>query len=258
VLPIYGGQSYHPAQATARGAHVVGTPGRVMDHLERKTLNLDHRTMVLDEADEMLRMGFIDDVEWILERTPDSTRPRCSRPPCRNRSAASPRNTWSSRAKSRSSRPPPLLPSARFLAGPRHKLDALTRILEVEELRRRHHLRAHQDRHRRTGRQAEARGYAAAALNGDLNQQMRERVIEQLKSGALDIVIATDVAARGIDVPRVSHVELRHSVRHRSLRAPYRPYRPRRPHRQRHPVRRAARNPHAAHHRARHPPPIAR
>jgi ATP-dependent RNA helicase DeaD len=117
VLPIYGGQSYTiQLKQLSRGAHViVGTPGRVMDHLERKTLNLDHlKTMVLDEADEMLRMGFIDDVEWILERTPE-TPDRAVLGHHAGTDPASPRNTWSSRAKSRSSRPPPpLLPSARF------------------------------------------------------------------------------------------------------------------------------------------------
>jgi ATP-dependent RNA helicase DeaD len=118
VLPIYGGQSYTiQLKQLSRGAHViVGTPGRVMDHLERKTLNLDNlKTMVLDEADEMLRMGFIDDVEWILERTPAEHQTALFSATMPDRSAASPRSTWSSRAKSRSSRPPPpLQPSARF------------------------------------------------------------------------------------------------------------------------------------------------
>ena len=213
VLPIYGGQSYTiQLKQLARGAHViVGTPGRVMDHLERKTLALDHlKTLVLDEADEMLRMGFIDDVEWILERTPEKHQT----------------------ALFSATMPDPIRRVAqKYLADPRevkiksatttiaatrqvywqvsglHKLDALTRILEVEDdfdaaiifVRTKTATVELADK-------LAARGYAAAALNGDLNQQMRERVIDQLKSGALDIVIATDVAARGIDVARISHV----------------------------------------------------
>lgn len=213
VLPIYGGQSYTiQLKQLARGAHIiVGTPGRVMDHLERKTLNLDHlKTMVLDEADEMLRMGFIDDVEWILERTPaqhqtalfSATMPEQIRrvaqkylvDPCEIKIKSATATVAAIR-------------QVYWQVSGMHKLDALTRILEVEEdfdaaiifVRTKTATVELADK-------LAARGYAAAALNGDLNQQMRERVIEQLKSGALDIVIATDVAARGIDVPRVSHV----------------------------------------------------
>ncbi|MGA7479336.1 MAG: DEAD/DEAH box helicase [Azonexus sp.] len=213
VLPIYGGQSYTiQLKQLSRGAHViVGTPGRVMDHLERKTLNLDHlKTMVLDEADEMLRMGFIDDVEWILERTPaqhqtalfSATMPEQIRrvaqkylvEPCEIKIKSATATVAAIR-------------QVYWQVSGMHKLDALTRILEVEEdfdaaiifVRTKTATVELADK-------LAARGYAAAALNGDLNQQMRERVIEQLKSGALDIVIATDVAARGIDVPRVSHV----------------------------------------------------
>ncbi|OMG53968.1 ATP-dependent RNA helicase [Azonexus hydrophilus] len=213
VLPIYGGQSYTiQLKQLSRGAHViVGTPGRVMDHLERKTLNLDNlKTMVLDEADEMLRMGFIDDVEWILERTPaqhqtalfSATMPEQIRrvaqkylvDPCEIKIKSATATVAAIR-------------QVYWQVSGMHKLDALTRILEVEEefdaaiifVRTKTATVELADK-------LNARGYAAAALNGDLNQQMRERVIEQLKSGALDIVIATDVAARGIDVPRVSHV----------------------------------------------------
>jgi ATP-dependent RNA helicase DeaD len=213
VLPIYGGQSYTiQLKQLSRGAHIiVGTPGRVMDHLERKTLNLDHlKTMVLDEADEMLRMGFIDDVEWILERTPaqhqtalfSATMPEQIRrvaqkylvDPCEIKIKSATATVAAIR-------------QVYWQVSGMHKLDALTRILEVEEdfdaaiifVRTKTATVELADK-------LSARGYAAAALNGDLNQQMRERVIEQLKSGALDIVIATDVAARGIDVPRVSHV----------------------------------------------------
>ncbi len=213
VLPIYGGQSYTiQLKQLSRGAHViVGTPGRVMDHLERKTLNLDHlKTMVLDEADEMLRMGFIDDVEWILERTPEqhqtalfsATMPEQIRRVAQ-KYLVEPREI---KIKSATATVAAIRQVYWQVSG-MHKLDALTRILEVEEdfdaaiifVRTKTATVELADK-------LNARGYAAAALNGDLNQQMRERVIEQLKSGALDIVIATDVAARGIDVPRVSHV----------------------------------------------------
>ena len=213
VLPIYGGQSYTiQLKQLARGAHViVGTPGRVMDHLERKTLSLDSlKTLVLDEADEMLRMGFIDDVEWILERTPEKhqTALFSATMPDPIRRVAQKYLVEPREVKIKS--------ATTTIAATRqvywqvsglHKLDALTRILEVEEdfdaaiifVRTKTATVELADK-------LAARGYAAAALNGDLNQQMRERVIEQLKSGTLDIVIATDVAARGIDVARISHV----------------------------------------------------
>jgi len=213
VLPIYGGQSYTiQLKQLSRGAHiVVGTPGRVMDHIERKTLNLDNlKTMVLDEADEMLRMGFIDDVEWILERTPaqhqtalfSATMPEQIRRVAQ-KYLVEPREI---KIKSATATVAAIRQVYWQVSG-MHKLDALTRILEVEDnfdaaiifVRTKNSTVELADK-------LSARGYAAAALNGDLNQQMRERVIEQLKSGALDIVVATDVAARGIDVPRVSHV----------------------------------------------------
>ena len=213
VLPIYGGQSYTiQLKQLSRGAHIiVGTPGRVMDHLERKTLNLDNlKTMVLDEADEMLRMGFIDDVEWILERTPAThqTALFSATMPEQIRRVAQKYLNEPREIKIKSATATvAAIRQVYWQVSGMHKLDALTRILEVEEdfdaaiifVRTKNATVELADK-------LAARGYAAAALNGDLNQQMRERVIEQLKSGALDIVIATDVAARGIDVPRVSHV----------------------------------------------------
>ncbi|WP_298600830.1 DEAD/DEAH box helicase [Zoogloea sp.] len=213
VLPIYGGQSMVvQLRQLQRGAHVVvGTPGRVMDHLERKSLNLDGlTTLVLDEADEMLRMGFIDDVEWILEHTPtarqtalfSATMPDAIRRVA-HRYLRDPKEVKIKAATATVS-----TIRQRFLqiAGP-HKLDALTRILEVEDdfdaaivfVRTK-------TATVELAEKLEARGYAAACLNGDMTQQLRERVIEQLKNETLDIVVATDVAARGIDVPRVSHV----------------------------------------------------
>jgi ATP-dependent RNA helicase DeaD len=213
VLPIYGGQSMVvQLRQLQRGAHVVvGTPGRVMDHIERKSLNLDGlTTLVLDEADEMLRMGFIDDVEWILEHTPaerqtalfSATMPDAIRRVA-HRYLREPKEVKIKAATATVS-----TIRQRFLqiAGA-HKLDALTRILEVEDdfdaaivfVRTK-------TATVELAEKLEARGYAAACLNGDMTQQLRERVIEQLKNETLDIVVATDVAARGIDVPRVSHV----------------------------------------------------
>jgi ATP-dependent RNA helicase DeaD len=213
VLPLYGGQSMvNQLRQLDRGAQViVGTPGRVMDHLERKSLVLDNlKTLVLDEADEMLRMGFIDDVEWILEHTPASRQTAlfsATMPEAIRRVAQGHlRTPLEVKIKSSTSTVQTIRQRYWQVSG-LHKLDALTRILEVEpdfdaaiifvrtktatvEL----------------AEKLEARGYAAAALNGDMQQPMRERVIDQLKNKKLDIVVATDVAARGIDVARVSHV----------------------------------------------------
>jgi ATP-dependent RNA helicase DeaD len=213
VLPIYGGQSMVvQLRQLSRGAQViVGTPGRIMDHLERKSLKLDALTMlVLDEADEMLRMGFIDDVEWILEHTPSTrqtalfsaTMPATIREVAR-RHLREPEEVRIRTATSTVEK----IRQRYWLVRGVDKLDALTRILDAEEkldaalvfVRTKIGTEELADK-------LAARGYAAAALNGDMTQSLRERVIEQLKNGSLDIVIATDVAARGIDVPRISHV----------------------------------------------------
>ncbi|MDR2688212.1 MAG: DEAD/DEAH box helicase, partial [Azoarcus sp.] len=213
VLPIYGGQSMVvQLRQLARGAHViVGTPGRIMDHLERGSLKLDTlKILVLDEADEMLRMGFIDDVEWILEHTPDSrqtalfsaTMPHAIREVA-HRHLRAPEEIRIRTATSTVDK----IRQRYWLVRGVDKLDALTRILDAEEsldaalifVRTKIGTEELADK-------LAARGHAAAALNGDLTQGLRERVIEQLKNGTLDIVVATDVAARGIDVPRVSHV----------------------------------------------------
>lgn len=213
VVPIYGGQSMVvQLRQLSRGAQViVGTPGRVMDHLKRGSLELDSlRMLVLDEADEMLRMGFIDDVEWILEHTPETrqtalfsaTMPDVIRRVARNHL----RDPHEVKIKAATTTVSAIDQRALVVHG-NQKLDALTRILEAEETLDAAIVFA------RTkvatdelAEKLEARGFAAAALNGDMTQGMRERVIAQLKSGQLDIVVATDVAARGIDVPRVSHV----------------------------------------------------
>ena len=213
VLPIYGGQSMViQLRALSRGAHViVGTPGRIMDHLERKSLNLEGlRTLVLDEADEMLRMGFIEDVEWILEHTPatrqtalfSATMPD----PIRRIAQRYLREPQQVKIRSATATVSTIKQKYWQVRGA-DKIEALTRMLEVEEdfeaaiifVRTKTATVELADR-------LEARGYEAAALNGDMTQGLREQVIERLKSGSLDIVVATDVAARGIDVPRVSHV----------------------------------------------------
>jgi len=213
VLPIYGGQSMVvQLRQLERGAHViVGTPGRVMDHLERKSLVLDGlKTLVLDEADEMLRMGFIDDVEWILEHTPSTrqtalfsaTMPEVIRRVARTH-LREPKEVKIKAATSTVT----TIRQRYWLVSGSSKLDAMTRMLEVEE----NFDAAIVFARTKTAtvelaEKLEARGYAAAALNGDLQQAQRERVIDQLKNKQLDIVVATDVAARGIDVPRISHV----------------------------------------------------
>ncbi len=213
VLPIYGGQSMVvQLRQLSRGAQViVGTPGRVMDHLERGSLKLDAlRAIVLDEADEMLRMGFIEDVEWILEHTPENRQTALFSATMPNviRDVAHRHLREPEEIKIRAATATVSKISQRYwLVRGVDKLDALTRILDAEEnfdaaivfVRTKIATEELADK-------LAARGYAAAALNGDMTQGLRERVIEQLKNGALDIVIATDVAARGIDVPRVSHV----------------------------------------------------
>lgn len=213
VLPIYGGQGYGSQfKHLARGAHVVvGTPGRIMDHLERATLNLDNlKTLVLDEGDEMLRMGFIDDVEWILEHTPETHQTAlfsATMPdPIRRVAQRYLIDPQELKIKAATATVAAIKQSYWLVSG-MHKLDALTRILEVEdELEAALIFVRTKTATVELAEKLAARGYPAAALNGDLSQAQRESTIEQLRAGTLDIVIATDVAARGIDVPRISHV----------------------------------------------------
>jgi ATP-dependent RNA helicase DeaD len=212
VLPIYGGQSYTPQlNALKRGTHViVGTPGRVMDHLERGTLKLEGiRFVVLDEADEMLAMGFVEAIETILSRTPKekqvalfcATLPSQIRQICQ-RHLREPREI-AIRAKTTTATN---IRQRYWLVSGMHKLDALTRILEVESFDGMLVFARTKQSTVELADRLVARGFAAAALNGDLQQSQRERTIAQLKSGAIDILVATDVAARGLDVDRISHV----------------------------------------------------
>ncbi len=213
VLPIYGGQSMVvQLRQLSRGAHViVGTPGRIMDHLERQSLVLDKlKSLVLDEGDEMLRMGFIDDVEWILEHTPATRQTALfsATMPEPIRRVAHRHLRQPQEVKIRSATTTVAATRQRYwqVRGA-DKLEALTRILEVEDdfdaalifVRTK-------TATVELAEKLEARGYAVAALNGDMTQGLREQVIERLKGGGLDIVVATDVAARGIDVARISHV----------------------------------------------------
>jgi ATP-dependent RNA helicase DeaD len=212
VLPIYGGQAYGPQLGgLRRGVHVVvGTPGRVIDHLERGSLDLSELTcLVLDEADEMLRMGFIDDVEAVLKKTPptrqialfSATMPtqirRIAQTHLREPVEITIKSKTTTAAKTR---------QRYWLVSGMHKLDALTRILEAEPFDAMIIFARTKVATEELAERLQARGLAAAAINGDLAQAQRERAIQQLKDGKLDILVATDVAARGLDVERISHV----------------------------------------------------
>jgi ATP-dependent RNA helicase DeaD len=212
VLPIYGGQSYTPQlMSLKRGAHiVVGTPGRVMDHIKRGTLVLAGlRTLVLDEADEMLQMGFVDDIDWILEQAPperqvalfSATLPA----PIRRIAQKHLRSPVEVTIKSKTSTAANIRQRYWVVSGV-HKLDALTRILEAEDFDGMLIFARTKVATVELAERLEARGFAAAALNGDMQQKDRERTIARLKDGQLDILVATDVAARGLDVERIGHV----------------------------------------------------
>lgn len=212
VLPLYGGQHMGiQLKQLRRGAQViVGTPGRVMDHLRRGTLVLDAlQAVVLDEADEMLRMGFIEAVEWILSQTPETRQVAlfsATMPgPIRRVAANYLKDAHEVRIESRTSTVDTIDQRYWRVSGT-HKLDALTRILEAEPCDGVIVFVRTKNSTMELAERLEARGFASAALNGDMAQPDRERTIERIKSGALDVVIATDVAARGLDVERISHV----------------------------------------------------
>ena len=212
VLPIYGGQSYTPQlNALRRGTHViVGTPGRVMDHLDRGTLTLEGvTTVVLDEADEMLAMGFADAMDSILGKVPAERQvalfsatmaPNIKR--IAQRHLRSPREIII-RSKTTTGAN---IRQRYWLVSGVHKLDALTRILEVEPFDAMLVFARTKQGTAELAEKLEARGFSAVALNGDVPQPLRERIVAQLKAGKIDILVATDVAARGLDVERISHV----------------------------------------------------
>ncbi len=212
VLPIYGGASYTvQLSGLRRGAQVVvGTPGRVIDHLERGTLdlsNLDY--LVLDEADEMLTMGFAEEVERILADTPEykqvalfsATMP----PAIRKITTKYLHDPVEVTVKAKTATAENITQRFIQVAGAR-KLDALTRVLEVEQGDAMIVFVRTKQATEEVAERLKARGFAAAAINGDINQAQRERTITALKDGTIDILIATDVAARGLDVERISHV----------------------------------------------------
>ncbi len=212
TLPIYGGQPYERQfRGLQRGVQiVVGTPGRVMDHMRRGTLNLDAaRFFVLDEADEMLDMGFIEDIEWILEQVPQERQTAlfsATMPPrivdlARNHM----RDPETIRIAGKEMTVPEIRQSYFEVPRPR-KVDALTRILDAEQpgsamifCRTKHGVDE-------LGEALMARGYAVETLHGDLSQAQRDRVMRRFRGGQADVLIATDVAARGLDIPDVSHV----------------------------------------------------
>ncbi len=212
VLPVYGGSDYSgQIRALKRGVHVVvGTPGRVMDHIRKGTLKLGNlSTLVLDEADEMLRMGFIDDVEWILEQTPEDRQIAlfsATMPQQIRRIATKYLNDPEQITIKTKTATVDTIRQRFWPVSGVHKLDALTRILEAEDFDAMIIFVRTKNSTVELADKLSARGYAATALNGDIAQNQRERTIKNIKSGKLDILVATDVAARGLDVERISHV----------------------------------------------------
>jgi len=212
VLPIYGGQDARgQIRQLERGVHVVvGTPGRVMDLIRRRSLKLDAlKTLVLDEADEMLRMGFIDDVEWIMEKIPEqrqialfsATMPAPIHK-ITKKYLDNPKEIFIKVKTATAS----TITQRYWMVSGHHKLDALTRILEAEAFDAMIIFVRTKNATTELAEKLEARGYSASAINGDIAQNQREKTVENLKRKKIDILIATDVAARGLDVPRISHV----------------------------------------------------
>ena len=212
VLPIYGGQDYkiQLKQLKRSPQVVVGTPGRVMDHMRRGALKLDQiQSLVLDEADEMLRMGFIDDVEWVLDQCPEkhqlalfsATMPK----PIHRIAQQYLKNPVEVKIKVDTSTPVSIRQRVWFTPN-RQKMDSLTRILEVEPFDAMIIFVRTRSATVEVAEKLQARGHACAYINGDMQQKQRERTVNQLKKGQIDILVATDVAARGLDVERISHV----------------------------------------------------
>lgn len=213
ILPIYGGSAYDKQiRGLKRGVHVVvGTPGRIMDHMRKGTLKLDNlKHLVLDEADEMLRMGFIDDVEWILAQTPP-TRQIALFSATMPKVIAKVANTYLTdpvhvKIEVKTTTASTIRQRYWPVSGGVQKLDALTRILEAETFDGMIIFVRTKTATVELAEKLEARGFSSAALNGDISQNLRERTVDRLKKGQVDILVATDVAARGLDVDRLSHV----------------------------------------------------
>ncbi|WP_243074505.1 DEAD/DEAH box helicase [Microbacterium sp. SS28] len=212
VLPVYGGQGYGvQLSALRRGVHViVGTPGRIMDHLEKGTLDLTElKYLVLDEADEMLKMGFAEDVETILADTPDTKQVAlfsATMPPAIRRISQQYLHDPEEITVKTKTTTSSTITQRYLIVSFQQKMDALTRILETENFDGMIVFGRTKSVTEEIAEKLRARGYSAAAINGDVAQPVREKTINQLKSGKLDILVATDVAARGLDVERISHV----------------------------------------------------
>jgi len=212
VLPVYGGQAYeHQLRGLRAGAHlVVGTPGRVMDHIRRGTLQLDTvRIVVLDEADEMLDMGFIDDIQLILDQTPKGRQMAlfsATIPPriqaLARRYMKDPRTI----ALAHEAKEVPLTHQVYYETPPRGKRDALTNILDMQEPRSAIIFCRTRSEAADLASTLQARGYGADAIHGDMSQSQRERVLGKFRANKVSLLVATDVAARGLDIPDVSHV----------------------------------------------------
>ena len=212
VLAIYGGADFRDQiQQLRRGVHiVVGTPGRVMDHMRQSTLDLSGlRSLVLDEADEMLRMGFIDDVEWVLEQLPterqvvlfSATMPneirRISQKYLRDPAEITIRTKAADGRRIR---------QRYLMVNAPQKIEALERVLEAERSEGTIIFARTKAITLTVAESLEQHGYEVAVLNGDVPQNLRERTIERLRDGRVDVLVATDVAARGLDVERISLV----------------------------------------------------
>jgi ATP-dependent RNA helicase DeaD len=212
VLPVYGGQEYGTQlRALRAGSHVVvGTPGRAIDHLRRGRLSLEGlRTLVLDEADEMLAMGFVDDIEWILEHAPadrQTTLFSATMPEPIRRIAARHLETPRSVSVRQRTATAVTIRQRYWLAKGFHKLDALSRILETEPTDGVLVFVRTKAATADLSRALTQRGFDCAPLSGDVEQKTREETIDRLRRGDLDIIVATDVAARGLDVDRIDHV----------------------------------------------------
>lgn len=212
VLPIYGGQDFGiQLKGLKRGPHVVvGTPGRIMDHIRRGSLALDTvNTVVLDEADEMLRMGFQEDVEWILQHVHQNRQMMlfsATMPSAIQRVAKQYLNNPTKIHVKTKTVTAASIDQVFMQVANTNKLEVLARYLEVEDFDAALIFARTKNMTIELAEKLETRGFSVAALNGDMSQSLREKVIDRLKRGSLDLVVATDVAARGLDVERISHV----------------------------------------------------
>ncbi|KMT63863.1 DEAD/DEAH box helicase [Catenovulum maritimum] len=212
VATVYGGQSYTPQIRDLRAGPqvVVGTPGRLMDHIDKGRLQLDNlKACVLDEADEMLNMGFLEDIQWILEHVPDSTQMAffsATMPPAIKRVTQqflkSPVHVKIAPVKAQKAN----ISQKAWRVSKIGKTAGLERIAETVDYDAMIVFVRTRNDTLMLAEHLVSKGFSASALNGDMNQNDRERIVDQLKNGKLSILIATDVVARGLDVPRITHV----------------------------------------------------